>query len=35
MRERAALIGSTVEIHSNPLGPGCELQLDVPVQGAS
>jgi two-component system sensor histidine kinase UhpB len=34
MRERAALIGSTLEIHDNPAGRGCELQLEVPVSGA-
>jgi two-component system sensor histidine kinase UhpB len=32
MRERAALLGSTVEIRHNPAGPGCELRLDVPVE---
>ena len=34
MRERAALIGSTVELHGNQSGAGCELQLDVPVPGS-
>jgi two-component system sensor histidine kinase UhpB len=31
MRERAALVGATVDIHGNADGPGCELQLSVPV----
>jgi two-component system, NarL family, sensor histidine kinase UhpB len=34
MRERAALVGSTVQIAANPSGAGCELRLDVPLEEA-
>jgi two-component system sensor histidine kinase UhpB len=34
MRERAALIGSTLEIRDHPSGRGCELLLAVPTRGA-
>jgi two-component system sensor histidine kinase UhpB len=32
MRERAALIGATIEIGTRRSGPGCEVRLEVPVQ---
>jgi two-component system, NarL family, sensor histidine kinase UhpB len=35
MRERAALIGSTVEIRDHPSGRGCELVLGVATGGAT
>lgn len=31
MRERAALIGATLEVHSSDDGPGTEVRLDVPI----
>jgi two-component system sensor histidine kinase UhpB len=31
MRERAALIGATLQVASNRPGPGCEVRLDVPL----
>ena len=34
MRERAALIGATVEIKNDGSGPGCELQLKVTLEGS-
>ena len=35
MRERAALIGATVEIGANGSGRGVELRLEVPVRSAA
>jgi two-component system, NarL family, sensor histidine kinase UhpB len=32
MRERAALIGATLEISDVPGGPGCEVRLEVPLE---
>jgi two-component system sensor histidine kinase UhpB len=32
MRERAALIGATLEVHSNEAGQGTEVRLAVPVE---
>jgi two-component system sensor histidine kinase UhpB len=32
MRERATLIGATIEIGTPRRGPGCEVQLEVPLQ---
>jgi two-component system, NarL family, sensor histidine kinase UhpB len=34
MRERAALVGSDVELRANSAGVGCELQLDVPLEAS-
>lgn len=31
MRERAVLIGATLEIRNRPTGSGCEVRLDVPL----
>jgi two-component system sensor histidine kinase UhpB len=33
MRERATLIGATIEIGAHRGGPGCEVALEVPVEG--
>jgi two-component system, NarL family, sensor histidine kinase UhpB len=32
MRERAALIGATLEIGMRRSGPGCEVHLEVPLE---
>jgi signal transduction histidine kinase len=32
MRERAELIGATLEIHNADAGPGAEVRLEVPVE---
>jgi two-component system, NarL family, sensor histidine kinase UhpB len=32
MRERATLIGATIEIGARRRGPGCEVQLEVPLE---
>jgi hypothetical protein len=29
MRERATLIGASLEIHNRTSGPGCEVRLEV------
>ena len=33
MRERAALIGATVTVANHRIGSGCEVRLEVPVEG--
>jgi two-component system sensor histidine kinase UhpB len=33
MRERAALIGATLKVSSDPRRDGCEVRLDVPLEG--
>lgn len=32
MRERAALIGATIDVGTRRSGPGCEVRLDVPLE---
>jgi len=32
MRERATLIGASLEIHNQPSGSGCEVQLEVQLE---
>jgi two-component system, NarL family, sensor histidine kinase UhpB len=34
MRERAGLIGGTLQISNNADGPGCEVRLEVPLEGS-
>jgi two-component system sensor histidine kinase UhpB len=33
MRERAALIGATLDVRNRRPGPGCEVRLEVPLEG--
>jgi two-component system sensor histidine kinase UhpB len=34
MHERATLVGATVEVTGDPEGGGCEVRLDVPLDGS-
>ena len=35
MRERATLVGATLQVANNPSGTGCTVRLDVPLKDAS